>query len=117
MGRCFKKSENLTAAFIFLCATLFSTLAYAELRAFRLKITDATTGTERFVISRLDHIQYRDYFAVKSSEQISIDQTWMCYQRSDYAGALCQAPERTGPVSGDQDRSPAGSPAGNLNSP
>ena len=114
MGRNFKILRNLLAAVV--CGFLFSGTAKAELRAFRLKITDTATGTERIVISRLDDLQYRQYFAVKSSEQISIDQTWMCYQRSDFAGTLCNAPEKSGPVSGDQDRSPAGTPASNLNS-
>ena len=114
MGRNFKILRNLLAAVF--CGFLFSGTANAELRAFRLKITDTATGTERIVISRLDDLQYRQYFAVKSSEQISIDQTWMCYQRSDFAGTLCNAPEKSGPVSGDQDRSPAGTPASNLNS-
>ena len=117
MGRISTKLKIMTAALLSTCAALFPPTVNAELRAFRLKITDTSTGTERIVISRLDDLQYRQYFAVKSSEQITIDRTWMCYQRSDYTGTLCQAPESAGPVSGDQDRSPAGSPASNLNSP
>ncbi len=95
--------------------------AQAELRAFRLKITDTSTGTDRVVLSRLDDIQYRQYFALKKTEIVSIEQTWMCYQRSDYtsdaSGSLCSAPVAPGPVTGDLDRSPASTPPSNVNSP
>lgn len=116
MERIFKTLVFLTATSIGLCTVSFPPRANAELRAFRLRITDTATGTDRTVISRLDDLQYRQYFAVKSSEIIRIEKTWMCYQRSDFTGTLCPAPEPTGPVSGDQDRSPTGSPASNLNS-
>lgn len=117
MERIFKTIGIPSAPTVLVCAILFSVTASAELRAFRLKILDTATGAERTVISRLDDLQYRQYFAVKNTEQISIDQTWMCYRRSDFAGALCQAPEKSGPASGDQDRTPAGTPAGKLNAP
>lgn len=81
------------------CAALLPALlipitAQAELRAFRLKITNADAGTERLVLTRFDHVQYPMYNFVARNEKIEIDQTWMCYQRSDYLGALCPAPEK-----------------------
>ncbi|MBN8541798.1 MAG: hypothetical protein J0L82_15515 [Deltaproteobacteria bacterium] len=111
MGQIFNTIGFLTVLSFGLCPVFFSPTANAELRAFRLRITDTATGTDRTVISRLDDLQYRQYFAVKTSETIRIEQTWMCYRRGDFTGTLCPAPESTGPVSGDQDRSPAGSPA------
>ena len=117
MERIFNTLLFLSVFFIVLSSVLFAPQASAELRAFRLRITDVATGTDRTVISRLDDLQYRQYFAVKSSETIRIEQSWMCYKRSDIAGTLCPAPQPTGPVSGDQDRSPAGTPTSNLNSP
>lgn len=82
------------------CAALLPALlipiaAQAELRAFRLKITNAETGTERLVVTRFDHVQYPMYNFVARTESIEIDQTWMCYPRSDYLGALCAAPEKS----------------------
>ena len=100
-------------AFAALLPALFVPLvAQAELRAFRLKITDKASGTERQVITRFDHVQYGMYRRVKETEVVAIDQTWMCYDRSDYVGSLCNAPPQSpaanksgGP--GLQDRRPA----------
>lgn len=77
---------------VILGVSLGASSAHAELRAFRLKIVDSSTGTERFVTTRLDHIQYPMYNHLRQTEVVSIDRTWMCYDRSDYAGALCTAP-------------------------
>lgn len=79
------------------CAALLPTLlipmsAQAELRAFQLKITDKTNGTERHVVTRFDHIQYPMYNRVNQTEIVAIEKTWMCYDRSDYLSALCAAP-------------------------
>ena len=71
--------------------------ARAELRAFRLKIVDSENQAERFVVTRLDHVQYPMYNHLRQTEVVSIDQTWMCYLRSDYTGALC-APPAEGPA-------------------
>ncbi len=77
---------------LMLTMILGASSAHAELRAFRLKIVDSSTGTERFVTTRLDHIQYPMYNHLRQTEIVSIDRTWMCYDRSDYAGQLCAAP-------------------------
>jgi hypothetical protein len=99
--------------------------AQAELRAFRLKITNPATGTERQVVTRFDNIQYPMYAYVSPKETITIDQTWMCYARNDYVGTLCAAPAQgpatsltkpspatsTGPASGSASSSTLGSAA------
>lgn len=82
---------NWILTLVALAAILFPPKADAELRAFRLVIRDQG-GTERRVVSRFDHIQYPMYHYVKKTEQVEIEQTWMCWVRSDYAGALCPAP-------------------------
>jgi hypothetical protein len=99
------------------CAALLPALlmpfsAQAELRAFQLKITDPATGRERHVITRFDHIQYPMYNRVSQSEVVAIEKTWMCYERSDFLGALCAAPADSPATStsggpGLTDRSPA----------
>lgn len=81
--------------------------AVAEFRVFRLKIVNAETGTDREVISRLDDIQYAGYFLKKRAESISIEQTWMCFERNDYAGTLCPAPDQAAQR---LDRNPASAP-------
>lgn len=71
-------------------------LARAELRAFRLKITNTATGTERYVVTRFDHVQYPMYNFVARTETLEIAQTWMCYNRNDYVGVLCPNPADPG---------------------
>lgn len=66
--------------------------AQAEFRVFRLKIVNSETGTDREVVSRLDDLQYAGYFPIKRSESVTIEQTWMCYERNDYTGTLCPPP-------------------------
>lgn len=78
--------------FLIVIVAMAPTIAKAELRAFQLKITDSQNGTERMVVSRFDHMQYPMYFTVKKSEVVEIHQTWMCWNRSDYAGSLCAPP-------------------------
>ncbi len=76
-------------------ALFFPFAAQAEFRAFRLKITDAASGTERQVVTRFDHLQYPMYRFIKKTEVAVIDQTWMCYDRSDHVGAVCAAPPKS----------------------
>ena len=93
----------LTTA-IFAVSSFEALPAKAELRAFRLKITDTTNGTEREVITRFDHEQYPMYNFLKRTEVAAIVQTWMCYDRSDYKGQLCPPPAESPDTQG---RSPA----------
>ncbi len=102
----------LAFAALVLPTLLIPVAAIAELRAFRLNITDTTSGTERKVLTRFDHIQYGMYHQVRKDEVVAIDQTWMCYDRSDFSTSLCAAPppslapDTTGGP-GAQDRRPA----------
>lgn len=66
--------------------------AYAELRAFQLKITNTESGNIRYTTSRLDNLQYPGYFPLAKNEVIEIERTWMCYERNDYANTLCKPP-------------------------
>jgi len=63
----------------------FVTSAKAEYRVFVLKIEDSTTGQSRTVTTTLDHIQYPEYYPVRTSETVSISETWMCRNRSDFS--------------------------------
>lgn len=92
------------AVALFLCGLP----AQAEFRVFRLKVVNSETGTEREVVSRLDELQYAGYFPIKRSESVSIEQTWMCYERNDYAGTLCPAPDQAAAPA--LDRNPASPP-------
>lgn len=102
----------LALAALILPALIVPLEAKAELRAFRLTITDTASGSERKVVTRFDHVQYGMYFQVRKNEVVAIDQTWMCYDRSDFSNSLCAAPPQSpapdtsgGP--GAQDRRPA----------
>jgi hypothetical protein len=57
--------------------------AHAEYRVFVLKIEDSTTGQSRTVETTLDHLQYAGYYPVRSNEKVTIQETWMCRNRSD----------------------------------
>lgn len=104
-------SQSLSAI-IAITLLVLGSPAKAEFRVFRLKIVNSETGTDREVVSRLDDLQYAGYFPIKRSEAISIEQTWMCFDRNDYAGTLCPAPEQTAPApaSAPLDRNPASPP-------
>ncbi len=67
--------------------------AQAEYRVFELEITDQTTGVARMVVGTLDDIQYRGYYPVKGSEQIKINDTWMCHKnRTQNYRTYCPSP-------------------------
>ena len=93
---------------------LFSVSAFAEYRAFRLKISKkpptvetaagalgetaapaVDAGASREVISNLDPDQYRGYYPVKDDEVITYTETWMCPGRTSHFKETCPAPERT----------------------
>ncbi len=67
--------------------------AKAEYRVYELVITDTTTGKSRTVASTLDNLQYRDYYPVKLAETVEIQDTWMCWPRTDYYKRLCPNPK------------------------
>ncbi len=62
---------------------VMSLSAKAEYRVFILKIEDKATGQSRSVTTTLDHLQYSGYYPVRTTEAVSIQETWMCRNRSD----------------------------------
>jgi hypothetical protein len=94
--------------FVFIVCFINPVLSRAEFRAFRLKIVNSETGMERIVTTRFDDLQYADYHPIQRSERISIDQTWMCYERNDYTGIICSPPSKP------KDNSPDIKPATQL---
>lgn len=95
---CSQIHHGLTPLICLIASILFELTpisAQAELRAFQLKITNITSGNIRYVTSRLDDLQYPGYFPLAQNEIIEIEKTWMCYDRTDYANTLCEAPTNT----------------------
>jgi hypothetical protein len=64
----------------------------AEYRAFELAITNVETQQSRKVTTVFDHLQYPQYNYVASNEVVTIQASWMCWQRSDYFRAICPNP-------------------------
>ncbi len=81
---------------------LFSQLTAAEYRAFELVITDKGSGKERVVISTLDPGQYRGYYPVAYSENVTYRGTWRCKGNTSNFKPVCPKPE--GKPSGNLDR-------------
>lgn len=69
----------------------------AEYRAYQLLIKNTETGTERSVVSTLDHLQYPTYHPLNSQETISYVTSWMCWGTSDHHQDICPAPEASEP--------------------
>jgi hypothetical protein len=69
-------------------------VARAETRIYELLITDTDNGKSRVVISTLDNYQYPGYHHVKPSETVAIQDSWMCWKRSDYYQLPCPRPDR-----------------------
>ncbi len=92
---------------------LFSVSAFAEYRAYLLKISKkpptvetpagalgetappaAEAAPSREVISNLDPDQYRGYYPVKDDEVITYTETWMCPGRTSHFKETCPPPQR-----------------------
>lgn len=65
----------------------------AEYRAYELIIENTEDGSQRKVVTTLDHMQYPTYYPVKQSEKVSYVKSWMCWGSSDYEQDICPAPE------------------------
>ena len=65
----------------------------AEYRAYELVIENTEDGSQRKVISTLDHLQYPTYYPIKQKEKVSYVKSWMCWGTSDYEQDICPAPE------------------------
>lgn len=74
---------------------LVSAVAHGEYRAHRLLITNVETGTERYVVSTLDHMQYSGYYPLRANEVISYVTSWRCRGRTDGFKPICAQPEPT----------------------
>lgn len=77
---------------VFLVWLALSQSAYAEYRAFELVITDSATGQERVEISSLTPAQYRQFYAVKPTEQVTYRATWMCRGNTSHRKPTCPNP-------------------------
>lgn len=66
--------------------------AFAEYRAFRLKITNTNTGQERLVMSTMDHLQYPDYFPVHAGETVQYVESWKCKGNTSGYKPICAPP-------------------------
>ena len=86
--------------------------ARAEYRVFQLVITDQTTGKARTVISNLDDLQYTQYHYVKSTESIAVQDTWMCWRRSDNYQPYCPNPRGPASAAPPSANSPSASTSG-----
>jgi hypothetical protein len=69
--------------------------ARAETRIYELLITDTENGKTRVVTSTLDNYQYPGYHHVKPTETVEIQDSWMCWKRSDHYQRFCPRPDRT----------------------
>lgn len=93
---------------------LFSVSAFAEYRAYLLKISKkppavetpagalgetappaVDVGASREVISNLDPDQYRGYYPIKDDEVVTYTETWMCPGRTSHFKETCPPPQRT----------------------
>ena len=75
--------RSLIFKILILLTTAVPLTALAEYRAYLLVIEDSTTGQKRKVTTTLDNLQYPEYHPVRNTETTSIEDTWMCRQRSD----------------------------------
>ena len=82
----------MTLSFQTLIFMLFSISAFAEYRAFNLKITDTSNNQERFIQSNLDPIQYQGYNSLKPTEIITYTESWMCPGRTGDFMKICDNP-------------------------
>ena len=80
-------------AFIVIVVSYFAVSAFAEYRAFELRI-EKIDNPENFrtVISSLDPVQYRGYYPVQRDEAVYYTKTWMCRGRTGNFSPICQAP-------------------------
>jgi hypothetical protein len=84
--------------FVFGISVIVSGLVASEVRAetrvYELLITDTENGNTRVVTSTLDNYQYPGYHHVKPTEIVEIQDSWMCWKRSDHYQRHCPKPDR-----------------------
>ncbi len=64
----------------------------AEYRAYELLIENPEKGTQRKVISTLDHMQYPKYYPLNGGETVSYVDSWKCYHNGSQFQDTCPAP-------------------------
>jgi hypothetical protein len=92
---------SMAARLILFFATSFMTLnVRAEYRVFELSIENEA-GQARTVLSTLDDLQYPSYYPIKKTEKVTIQDSWMCWKRSDHSQDPAQrfCPNPRGPAS------------------
>lgn len=86
------KYRFFLSAFFFLI--LWSQASLAEYRVFVLKIYKRDNPQDfRLVESTLDHVQYRYYYHVTASEEVTYIDTWRCYGRTGDFAPHCPNPK------------------------
>lgn len=69
---------------LFLVFSFITVNVKAEYRVFELNIENEN-GQSRTVLSTLDDIQYPSYHHLRKGEKVTIQDSWMCWKRSDHS--------------------------------
>ena len=72
--------------------TIFLSLSFtaeAKYRAYKLAIINEEAGTEKAILSTLDHIQYVDYYHLNPGETIQYLDSWMCWGNTGGHKPIC----------------------------
>lgn len=83
--------------------------ARAEYRAYRMTITNQSTGAQRTVMSNLDPDQYRSLYPVLKEETIQLENSWKCYGDTSLK-PICAEPQPTAPPASEQKTPPKSDP-------
>ena len=79
-----------------LALLFFADAVHAEYRAFELLVRNTETGTERRVVSTLDHLEYRGYYPVGRTEVVEYSSSWRCRGRTGNFRKICANPANPG---------------------
>lgn len=83
---------DLSLQFVFILGLVVPTKSFAEYRAFELKIMNIESGTEKTVVSTLDHLQYAQYYPILKGEVVSYLASWRCRGNTSQFKRICQNP-------------------------
>lgn len=94
------------AALVLALALLTAAPSHAEYRAYRMTITNTSTGAQRTVTSNLDPDQYRSLYPVLKEESIQLENSWKCHGDTSHKPVCPEvqppAPSKTPPKSDPQ---------------
>lgn len=85
---------------------LLSAVAHGEYRAYELAIRNVEAGTEKRVISTLDHLQYTGYYPVGAQEVVAYVTSWQCRGRTGNFRKICPRPGPEAPPTANSSASP-----------